>query len=71
MAQAGTYRFDSCGESTSGSPTVTVTGRELCPPCNDLLLGAAAGMMAGGGVPDAVATAGVFARLRRWRREGR
>ena len=66
-----TYRCDSCGESRSGSPTLTVTGRELCPHCHDLLLGAAAGMIAGGGVPEAVATAGLFARLRRWRREGR
>jgi len=65
------YRCDSCGENRSGTPTTTVTGRELCPACNDVLLGAAAGLIAGGGLPEAIATAGVFARLRRWRRAGR
>ena len=62
------FRCDSCGKTSREAPQITVTGRHLCPTCKDELTGAAAGMMAGGGVPGAIATAGVFGALRNGRR---
>ncbi|WP_024286583.1 hypothetical protein [Cellulomonas sp. KRMCY2] len=59
------YTCDSCRRTSTGSPVVTVTGRDLCDPCNDRLTGAAAGLAAGDGVAATVATAGWYARLRR------
>ncbi len=65
----------SCRRRTSGSPVVSVTGRRLCRACSDNLRGMAAGMLAAGSdastgaaMGQAIATGGVFARLRAWRR---
>lgn len=60
-----------------GGLVTTVTGRRICRPCNDRLLGAAAGIIAAGSdaspaeqVGTGIATAGFFASLRA-RRRGR
>ena len=47
----------------------TVTGRLLCPDCADELFGASAALISGGGIGEAIATAGWLKRLREWRRE--
>ena len=64
------FTCDGCGRRAPGTPEVSPTGRRLCGGCHDQLLGLAAGVVAGGGVPGGVATAGWFTRLRgrRWRR---
>jgi len=62
------FRCDSCATATRAEPHLTVTGRRLCTTCHDQLTGAAAGLVAGGGVNGAIATAGAFGALRRWRR---
>lgn len=68
---------DSCRKNVKGRLNTTVTGREICDPCNDRLLGAAAGIIAAG--PDAstseqaaaaLSTAGWFGWLRARRRGG-
>lgn len=48
-----------------------MTGRDLCQPCQDTLLGLSAGVIASGGdVGQSIATAGWFSRLRERRRGG-
>lgn len=69
------YRCNQCERAFSGEPTETITGRELCPTCNDQLMGLAAGLMvaggdADGGVGNAISTAGWFGRVRWWKRNG-
>jgi hypothetical protein len=64
-----TFTCDNCQASTRGTPEITVTGRRLCATCKDNLVGAAAGLIAGGDPSDAVATARIFSALRRWRRK--
>jgi hypothetical protein len=55
---------DECRRRSRERAQVTVTGRHLCPACHDRLLGAAAGLLADGGVGGAIATAGWFRRIR-------
>ena len=55
---------DQCTKRIAGTPHETVTGRLLCDDCNDQLLGASAGVIAGGGVGGAIATAGWLDRIR-------
>lgn len=69
------FTCDQCERSVEAEPHETVTGRQLCDPCNDLLLGLAAGVVAAGPSADigdqvvaGLATAGWFARLRARRR---
>jgi len=60
-------RCDQCGQSVRGESVRTAT-RVLCARCGERFLGAAAGLTAGGGVPEAVSTAGWLERIRRLRR---
>jgi len=63
------FTCQQCGKRQRGPARVTVTGRQLCPTCNDQLTGLAAGMVASGGDPArTIATAGWFGILRRRRR---
>jgi hypothetical protein len=68
------FGCDQCEGAFSGDPAgTTVTGRELCPRCNEEFLGLAAGMMAcggdvDGGVGHAISTAGWFSWIRRFGR---
>ena len=64
-----------CGERTLARRRTTPTGRTVCEPCHDRLVGLAAGVLGGGGdVGEAVsrgaATSTLFDWLRRRRREG-
>ena len=69
MLRAMAFTCDSCRRRRSGTGRRTVTGRELCQPCYDTLLGLSAGMIAGNGdAGQAIATAGWFSRLRANRR---
>jgi hypothetical protein len=61
------FQCDECRQTMRGRPHVTATGRRLCEECNNRLLGATAGVMAGGGVGGAIATSGIFTALKRWR----
>lgn len=65
------FTCEECGSRTSGAPNLTVTGRELCGDCYQVLLGLSAGMLAGGGPGESVATAGVLVRFQEWRRRRR
>ena len=65
---------DSCGRKTAEPLVKTVTGRQICPSCNDSLLGMAAGIMAAGSgagtskqIESAAAFEGFFKRIRRSR----
>jgi hypothetical protein len=60
---------DHCAAAEANPERTTVTGRHLCDSCADELLGATAGVIAGGGVAGAISTAGWFSRLRARRRE--
>ena len=58
------FTCENCGTRGLGSGHETITGRRLCQRCNDELMGASAALVAGGGVPEAIATAGWYARMR-------
>ncbi|MBF4163445.1 hypothetical protein [Nocardioides acrostichi] len=64
-------RCTQCGTKIRGDETTTWSGSTLCGSCGDIYNGAALGMMTGGGMgaklTDAVASAGVFGWMRRWR----
>ncbi|GAA4348325.1 hypothetical protein [Angustibacter luteus] len=62
------FTCDSCRRRANGTGQRTVTGRVLCASCHDTLTGMAAGIVAGGGTAEAIATAGWFSRLRARRR---
>ena len=62
------FTCEECGGRTRGQPTLTVTGRELCPDCYQVLMGLSAGMLAGGGAGGAIGTAGILVRWQEWRR---
>jgi hypothetical protein len=60
---------DNCRKRKAVPARRSVTGRELCDPCADQLLGAAAGMLAAqqsgsDPVAGALSTAGWFRRIR-------
>jgi ribosomal protein L37AE/L43A len=62
---------DSCGGTFTETPKRTATGRELCADCNLRFQGTAAAMINGGGVPEAIATAGWASRVSRFLRPGK
>jgi len=64
------FMCDECAKRFSTEPHLSVTGRRLCPTCWERLTGATAAVMAGGGVAEAIATAGWFSRIRRVRGKG-
>lgn len=64
------HHCDQCGKTFAEEPTRTAT-RTLCGECGEKWSGAAAALIAGGGVGEAIATEGWFQSLRRWRREQR
>jgi hypothetical protein len=66
-----TFTCEECGSRTRGEPQLSITGRELCPDCYQVLLGMSAGMLAGGGTAEAMGTAGAFVRLKEWGRRRR
>lgn len=61
---------EQCGRPVGSEPVRTAT-RTLCRECGADFLGAAAGLLAGGSVADAVATRGWFRALRDAARERR
>lgn len=61
------FTCDRCRERAKGSGRTTTTGRLLCFPCYDELLGTSAGLLAGGGAGGAISTSGWLARIRRTR----
>lgn len=63
------YECDSCRRRFDGPPRTSISGRRLCPSCDDELLGATAGAITGG-IPGAIATAGWYVRLKALRRKG-
>jgi len=57
-----------CGKTFRGTPSLSPTGRSLCPGCADSALGLAAGVLStGGGVGGSISAAGWFQRVRRAR----
>ncbi len=54
---------DECHKTVRGEGNRTVV-RVLCDQCHARSTGAAVGLMTGGSVGDAVATAGIFSRLK-------
>lgn len=63
-------RCDQCDSKITGTPVKTAT-RTLCTTCGDRLDGLTAGVIAGGSVGEAIATAGWYTSLRERRREAR
>ena len=63
------YECDSCRKRFDGQPMISITGRRLCPACDDQLTGATAGAITGG-LQGAIATSGWYARIRALRRKG-
>ena len=63
-------RCDQCDSKITGTPVKTAT-RTLCKKCGDRLDGLTAGVMSGGSVGEAIATAGWYSSLREKRREAR
>jgi len=61
-------RCDQCRKSIAGEPVRTAT-RLLCAECGAQWMGAAAAMVGGGTIGEAIATEGWFQRLRKKRRE--
>ncbi|KQT96752.1 hypothetical protein [Sanguibacter sp. Leaf3] len=61
-------RCDQCDRKITGPPVKTAT-RTLCARCGDTLDGLTAGVLAGGDVGGAIATAGWYTSLRERRRE--
>ena len=64
-----TFVCDQCRRSVRGERHRTAT-RTLCQDCFDGFRGQAAGLMAGGGVPNAISTAGWLQRVRTAFRRG-
>ena len=64
-------RCDQCRRTFRGAGNRTVTGRVLCERCHTTLLGASAGLIAGGGIEGAISTAGWLHRVRSAMRRGR
>lgn len=62
------FTCDACRRSFRGAPTKTLTGRSLCRDCHAQLLGASAGLVAGGNLTDALATGAAHTALKRNRR---
>ncbi len=58
------FECDQCRTRSLGTARQTATGRDLCPSCYTELIGASAAVLTGGGVPEAIATAGWYARVR-------
>jgi hypothetical protein len=62
------FECDQCRRRVRGTMKVSAIGRHLCEDCDDQLLGAAADVLAGGGIPGAVAVSRIFAALKRRRK---
>lgn len=62
------YECDGCRKRFDGQPRISITGRKLCPACDDQLLGMTAGAIVGG-IPGAISTAGWYARVKALRRK--
>lgn len=63
-----TFKCPDCGRTLTGAPVESFTGRKICEDCQATLAGAAAGVMAGGGIGGAISTAGWLRRIKSWRR---
>ncbi|GAB2548252.1 hypothetical protein [Brachybacterium huguangmaarense] len=59
-----TNRCDQCGRKFRGEGNHTPT-RILCDDCNATYMGHAAGLIAGGGIGNAISTAGWYQRIRK------
>lgn len=61
-----TQRCEQCRRPIRGRAQRSFTGRVLCERCNDRILGASAGHAVGGGLGNAVSTAGWFSRVKQF-----
>ena len=57
------FECDNCRKTFSQQPRISISGRRLCVPCDDQLLGATAGAITGG-VAGGISTAGWYARVK-------
>jgi len=58
------FQCDQCRRSFEDQPHISISGRSLCDSCNDVLMGATAGSIAGG-----ISTAGWHSKLRKMGRK--
>ena len=63
------FECDQCRRTFRGTMKVSATGRHLCEDCDDQLLGAAAGVLAVGGIPGAIIVSRIFTALTRRRKK--
>jgi hypothetical protein len=60
------HTCDQCRQTFTETPVATAT-RSLCPDCGAKWMGAAASIIGGGSIGEAIATEGWFQKLRRRR----